>query len=314
MFGSRIRLLCCGLGWGLCCAGLTQETSGDTLVIRLHKEKVLLYEPLVVEVTLNLEEPFRRTVDDPHEADRQLHRLRRRLYAVLKDADDEALCKGLIGCLAFTPTEEPTSEFEDTGLAFLQSPNRKGGFLHSERTGTYTLVVRDRERGMESNAVPITIVAPRGEEVGAAEVFTQNSAKVARAIIEPGAQGSVVPSLARLASEFPETPYGKYAIASLALRHFEVTMAEHNIKGGAAVWSPIAAELRKAASRFTGRHPLREKVLLDLATAYAYAGDIVKSREAANALVSDFPNSKSTKEATQLLNELRRKRASDAPE
>ncbi|MGB2985612.1 MAG: hypothetical protein WBE26_06985, partial [Phycisphaerae bacterium] len=193
----------------------------------------------MVEVTLHLEEPFRPDVEDPYEAVRQLGRLRRRLDAELRDQNNETVRKGLVCGAEFLPTESPAHDFQACGLAFLQGPDRKGGFLHSELTGTFMLVVRDRGTGLESNALPTKIVAPTDDGTAAAQVFKDSFPGALMTIVEQKGDKETLVAFERLAREYSETPYGKYAVVSLALMHYKATFAEHNNKGGAQVWGPV---------------------------------------------------------------------------
>ncbi len=294
-----------GLTLVFCLTLIAPHANGDSLTANVCKESFLLYEPLAVEVTVHLEEPFRPGADDPREAARQLRRLRRRFDIVLQDPNNKMVCKGLLCGAEFVPTDGPASEFTTSGLAFPQERDRGGDFVHSEHTGAYTLLVRDREYGLESNPIAITVRNPGKTRREAAEFFRSSFPVALTAILEHEGSEETLRRFDHLAREFPDTPYGEYAIVSLALMQYKTTFAAHNSGADPRVWAPVATELRKAASVFDGWHPLREKALLDLAVAYALADDIADSRRVAQTLISEFPNSKSAQKAAQLLKETR---------
>ena len=99
-------------------------------------------------------------------------------------------------------------------------------------------------------------------------------------------------AFAELSELHPETPYGRYAVAGLALIRFQDTIAEHGDKGGTGVWEPVARELAAAERLFTGKHPLREKVLFRLAQVRVVCGDYAGARKYLAAVKKDFPRGK----------------------
>jgi len=304
MCGMWITSLGVCLMLALSQAPAAQNANGDSLAANVYRKSFLLYEPLVVEVTLHLEEPFRPDVEDPHEAVRQLGRLRRRLDVELRDQHNETVRKGLLCDAEFLPTESPAHDFQAGGLAFLQGPDRKGEFLHSELTGTFMMVIRDRGTKLESNALRITIVAPTEDATVAAQLFKDSFPGALMMILEQKADEKTLEHFERLASEYPETPYGKYALASLALIRWNNTRREQNDKGGQEIWGPVAADLAKAVGAFDGWHPLRGQALFRLSIAQVMAGNSAEARRTAQMLSTDFPTGELGHKTRQLLSEL----------
>jgi hypothetical protein len=277
---------------------------GDSLTVGTYKDSYLLYEPLVVEVTLHLDDPFIPGMEDPREALEQLRRLRRRLYVELRDDKGEKMSKALVCGTEFLPSEEPRSEFRASGLAFPQAPERGGDFVPWEETGSFLLVVQDRERRLESNTISVSIRSPSRLETRASQIFREALPEAAKVMLEAESGNRSWAGLERLARDYPETVYGKYAIVSLALVRWKETFKEHNNKGEAEVWGPVAAELTKAATLFDGAHRLRERVLFDLARAHAFAGQSSEARRTAETLSSEFPDGEFGRKAQAMLAEL----------
>jgi len=285
-------------------AGYTTGRGEDRIESSAYSPEYLLYEPTVFEVRLILDEPFVIDPDDPEESLRQLRRLHRRFDAILlrsgatvqefwltspdfqrEDAIDGRLCAQVMGFVG-------------------KSDKRGQTFTHFEEPGIYEIVVRDLEHGVESQAVGVRLRAPVGDEIPAAQLFKKSFPGALMMILKQKADEKTIGCFERLASEYPETLYGKYAIVSLALIRWKETFRERNIKGGAQVWGPVAAELTKAAATFDGPHPLRGQALFDLARAQVWAGQATEARRTAQTLSTDFPTGELGHKGRQLLSEL----------
>lgn len=304
MFGTSIALFGFGFALVLPQLSVTENSSGDSLAAAVYKTSFLLYEPVVVEVTLHLEKRFRPNEKDANEADKQLRRLRRRLDVELRDQHNETVRKGLLCGAQFLPTESPAHDFRAAGLAFPQSPDREGGFLHSELTGTFILVVRDRGTGLESNALPIEIAAPTEDARPPSELFKESFPGALMMILERKGDKETLAVFEHLARDYSDTVYGKYASVSLALLRWKDTFRQHNKTGGSEVWGPVTRELEKASTVFEGAHPLRERVLFDLARAQILAGQSSEARRTVEILSRDFPNTEFGRKAKDIPTEL----------
>jgi hypothetical protein len=280
------------------------RAGGDSLRARVYQDSYLLFEPLVVEVTLHLDEPFMPGMEDPYKALEQLRRLHRRLYVELRDNEGEKASKTLLCGAEFLPSEDRRSEFRTTGLAFPQTPDRGGDFVPWEGTGSFLLVVRDYEHRLESNAMPVSIRSPAGSEGQAAQIFRKGSPEVAKALLQSDGGNSARGVLERLAHEYSDTLYGKYAFASLALIRWNNTRREHNDKGGQEIWGPVAEELAKAATAFEAPHPVRARVLFELARAQGLAGHRSEARRTAETLSSEFPDTEFGRKAKAMVTKL----------
>ena len=306
MFGRRIdRLTGRGLS-ALVLAISTMSADADSLTIALHRDTVLLYEPLVVQVTLTLDEPFIPNAQDPHEALKQLGRLRRRLYIELREPGAEKMSEGFLAYIAFPRAEEPTRGFRATGLGFLGRDEQGGeGFAHWKNPGDYVVVVTDKENRLESNEIAVTLRTPKGTDLEAARIFQAGGLDAMNLIVQQEySRKETLVGFQRLARDYSETPYGKYAMVSLALIRWKNTFARHNVNGEASVWIPVVAELKEAAKSFDGSHPLRGQALFQLARAQVLAGSISQARHTAVTLCAEFANGVLEHKARALLSEL----------
>ncbi|MGB2987474.1 MAG: hypothetical protein WBE26_16545 [Phycisphaerae bacterium] len=298
---SRVAIMCLGVG------GFADLAGADRLTAKLHSDSAVLYELIVVRVELHLDEAFLPpdVVDDAYEANRQLQRLRRRLGLELREPGGEKVSKGILILELPRPTE-PAHVLAAPGVAFLGWADPKTDeFHHWTRPGIFKLVVVDRENGLESNEMPITLKVLPQTEVEAARIFKQCGVDALAPLVgEQLRQTKSMELFRRLVAEYPETMYGKYAIVSLALMHYKATFAEHNNKGGAQVWGPVAAELTKAAAVFDGAHPLRGQSLFRLALAQVLAGESSDARRTAQTLCREFSDGKWARKAHALLAEL----------
>lgn len=287
--------------------GAADSAGADRLAARLYDDSLLLYEPIVVHVELHLDKAFipPEVLDDPYEANRQLGRLRRWLTLELRELGGEKVSGGIL-VIEFPRPSEPAQVLAATGLALLGRADPKTDeFHHWTRPGTFKLVVLDNENALESNEMSITFKIPSGMEFNAARIFTECGVDAIAALVGERPRRSESTELLRsLAAEYPETVYGKYAVVAVALLRWKDTFAQHNSKGGAEVWGPVAAELKRAAATFEGAHPLRGQALFDLARAQVWAGQMSEVRRTVETLATDFPTGELGRKARQLRSEL----------
>jgi len=267
------------------------EARADSLRAEVLKCSFLPYEPVAIHVDLCFDEPV--LVDfaeDPEEAEKQFRRIPRRLNVKLRDEQGTEVSESLLFGAEFTRPERghPAKEFSACGLAFFEVLKMAKGKAWELDPGHYTIVVSGAGR-LQSGAIAVELVAPEGKELEAAEAFRANFPGGALIILAQEDQTGAMSSFEDLARDYPETIYGKYAIVSLALMRFQDTVAEHSDKGGAVVWEPVARELAAAEKLFTGKHPLREKVLFRLAQVRVVCGDYAGARKYLAAVKKDFP-------------------------
>jgi len=292
------------LGAALVCTS-PNVAAAESLRADVAKATFLLYEPIAVHVTLNLDEPIVVNWEDPHEAQRQLGRLPRRLRIELRDQDEAKVSETVLIGTEFMRLEESSKEFPTSGLAFFRMPKNRGDVTPALEPGDYTIVVLDySNRKLKSNTIAVELVAAQGRDLLAEELFRLSLPDGIVVINGQEVDAAVMNCVEELARDYGETVYGRYAVVGLALIRFQETFAEHNIRGGAAVWEPVARELAAAEKLFTGKHPLREKALFDLARAHAISRDYARTRQTLAALKKDFPRGKLGSKSAQFEEEI----------
>ena len=307
---SRIRRRWYGTFFGVSLAlgGFTEWARGDSLAAKLDSDEVLLYEPIIVHVELHLDEAFLppEMLDDPYEANRQLWRIHRRVNLELRDPGGQKISRAFL-LLEFPRPSNPARVVAATGFAFLgQADTKTNEFHHWAQAGVFTLVVIDEESGLESNEMPITFKIVSGREFEAAQIFKQSGldGMLAALLAKQPRRAESIDLFRRLAEDYPETVYAKYARASLALLRWEDTARQHKDKGGSEVWAPVVDELVKASRLFDGAHPLRERVLFRLAQAQLVAGNPSDARRTAELLCTKLPDSEFARKAKEMLTKL----------
>ena len=282
------------------------QSKGDSLSATLEKDTFLLYELIVVKVTLRLGAPFLPSTEDPYEASRQLARLRRRLFVELRAPDGTTLTEAFLSGITFVPTDQPTQEFRTIGWGFLGKADRKGeDFEHWKRPGSYVLVVCDKQNKLESKEIPVTLGILDHAQLEAARIFASGGVDAISLVVQGEHwRRETLELFSRLARDYPGTIHGRYALASLALLRWEETVREHKDKGGSEVWAPVVDGLSKAATLFNGPHPLRARVLFRLAQAQIVGGNPSDARRIAELVSTQFPDTELGRKAQALLKEL----------
>jgi len=287
-------------------AGGATGLGEDRIEASGYSAEYLLYEPIVLEVRLILDEPFVIDPDNAEETLRQLKRLHRRLDAVLLRGGD-AVQEFWLTSPDYEREDGVDGELCAQVLGFIGKSDKRGeAFAHFEEPGEYEIVVRDSERGVESEPVSVLLRAPARDEIPAAELFKDSFAGVITAVVKGKADADTRRRFERLAEHYPNTPYGKYATVLLAKVTFGRTLAVHRNEKGATVWQPVVDELRKAASVFAGRHPLRGELLFSLARAQVSRGDLRSARQTLEVLSGDFTDGNWAEKARKFVGELSR--------
>ena len=285
-------------------AGGATGLGEDRIEASGYSAEYLLYEPIVLEVRLILDEPFVIDPDNAEETLRQLKRLHRRLDAVLlrrgdavqefwltspeyerEDAVDGVLCAQVMGFVG-------------------KSGKRGQTFTHFEEPGVYELVVRDSERGMQSDPVSVVFRAPARDEIPAGQLFKDSFPGIITTILKGKTNPDTRKRFERLAERYPDTPYGKYATALLAKVTYTSTLAAHRNEHAATIWQPVVDALSKATTIFGGRHPLRGELLFSLARAQVSRGDLRSARQTLEVLSGDFTDGNWAEKARKFVGEL----------
>jgi hypothetical protein len=250
------------------------------------------------------------------EAQKALSRLRRRLYLELRSPERaDPVCSGLLLASEFELQEIEANQIQMTGLAFLGT---KSGFRKKcepcDLSGAFHVVVVDRENGLDSNSVPITLSAPSAGQKEAATLFRGVFPEAIELIWEQKVSDTkTADTFKKILRDYPETTYGKYAKAALALTRARDTWSQHNNKGGAAVWKPVATDLKGSLDRFEAWHPLRERILFELCKTQVLADELGQAKQSIAKLDLEFPTGRTNKKAKRLLAEIEKLERKQSP-
>lgn len=246
---------------------LPMDTWADSLTISTSEDSFQLYEPIILNLTLHLDPPYQIILDDPLEATRQQRRLIGRFEAELRDGN-ETLCSTLLSGAPFTPLRNGQTDFHVTALGCLgtqKSAAPRNEFFFWDRPGKFILVVRDPLGGMESNEIAIEFTEPENDD--AAELFRSGRLDTLMLIHQQYEHSeAAVPIFEKLAEDFPDSAFGKYARMSLALRRADPeSWLPRRSEMDSGKFQALAADLKEAISLFKPGHPLRNRALFHLA-------------------------------------------------
>ena len=290
--------------------GLPYERAlADSLSAESVKDAYYLFEPVVLKVTLRLDEPFVRVGNDPGEASRQARRLRCKLIAELRDVRGP-VSEAMLGGGSFDTCEDLGTRFEARTIGVFGEIMREQDemvFRFWHTPGKYIVVVVDRDHGMVSNDIPITIIAPEGNGIPAAELFQSGGLPTLPALhgLEYGERVQAV--FERLANEYSDTVYGKYAKIGLLLRRIEQRRVD-GIRAEPEALRDLATELRQAVTLFEAGHPLRSRALYYLAGVQRAPGVAGNPQQTIRQLLSETSDGQMTGMARQLLNDIIRQK------
>ena len=310
MTGSRSQITVLSVIGGIHLCAWTTAASADSLEAHVSKRSFLLYEPVPILVDLSYDDPVVvNFAENIEEAEKQLRRIPIRLNVTLRDEEGKEASQSLLFNAKFTRPErgDPVSTFAAGGLAFFDILKLAKGGMWTVEPGQYTLTVSGAR--LESRAISVEFRNPQGEELEASRVFAASFPGGIGIILAQEDKDGVIGSFQELARDYPETIYGKYALASLALMQYRETFAEHNNNGGAPVWSPVVEQLRAASQLLEASHPLRQKALFKLASAQVCAGSDDDAANTLEALRQEAPYGETGLDAARMLEGIERRRS-----
>ena len=130
--------------------------------------------------------------------------------------------------------------------------------------GVYQLIVVDRERGLRSNPISISIEAPAVEDVEAGRLLATGGMRVLLSFQSVKHVGDASEVFERICDISPSSMYGRYAGMLLAIAKIEQTKAGTDSDARQRRVSAVVG-LEKAASAFPAGHPLRSRGLFGIA-------------------------------------------------
>ncbi len=277
----------------------------DSLVAAIPASSLELYEPIVLDLTLELSTPYVYGAD-PVEATGQLRRIKHRLVAELREGD-ETLCSALLYGGQFAPLRDQQTEFHATVVGCLGIKRRNAARTECvfwDRPGNYILVVRDRDSALMSNAIAITITEP--EERKPAHLFQTGGVDTLSLVLVQPYGENAVPTFRTLAAKYPGTVYGKYARLALALRRAEA-LRSRRVKAAPGTYPGLAKDLKEASTLFEPGHPLRSRALWHLARTQRSPSVLGDPKETIRQLLTETHDGQMIREARDFLKEMARR-------
>ena len=280
---------------------LSLVSRADSITVELRTPTVYPCEPLIFDIILRLDEPLVES-DDPRQQTENALRLRRRYDGDLSANGEVLAAVGIFGAPSYPEFNDARTELRGTYWGFIrrENPSTHEKEFHGE-AGEYSLVVRDRHNPHVEEAAPVTVAVlePTGAHEAARRVFEKPGLPyVARMIGNGRMDDETVAAMRQVANDFPDTAYGNYATASLAL--WDLKEAERlGLKKGADEWKPIVERTQKACDEFPEWHPLRVRLTPLLAGAQFGAGEFDKSRKTIAELRAKYPHSGELRRQTE---------------
>lgn len=323
---------------------LSYSTNADSLSATLHTSTVLPYEPIQVLVTLHLDGPLTSFNEDARQASLDRLHLRDQVQGVI-------LRNGMEECRFLLYPVEPFAIVDGSdrsyvapfcGTPYSFDEGNKREILYA-RPGEYAFVVH--WLGTDSEPALLRIRRPEGGEMRASEIWSGSGlAGILPMLLEQKGDEQVVERFRKLAKDYPDTPYGRYARAAMGLWELKKLkdqidrrntlkayqqVRESNYKDRQDVqfaieylrshpeevewlesqpaepdWKPILAALSDGANAFGPGHVMRQRVLFKLAAAQAQAKEIPAARSTVLELCNDYGERPVPKQVTQLLKSL----------
>ena len=242
------------------------SANGESLTVESLQETYFLLEPIVIKVTLHLDEPLRLVHDDPIEASRQHRELRRHLAVEFRN-DDGLVYETRLGALSFLPWDDLATDVLACLLVMpgeLIPEKNESRFRFWGSSGIYRVRVHDREHEMYSNDVLIRFNEPGADAREAAQLFQAGGTGLLLALhgAERGVKARSL--LENLAAAHGHTVYGKYARACLAVmrRPQGINQDDQDYAEGLAA---AEADLKLVIASFRPAHTMRTRALIRLA-------------------------------------------------
>lgn len=169
---------------------------------------------------------------------------------------------------------------DDKGLEFFAQPGRYG----------FVVCDRDNPDVRPSQPVPLVIRAPQRAELKAWEDYQRCGApKLAVAVGDQEGDAETMQALERIALAYPDTVYGTYASATLALRECKNLLRQPKSQRDELAWQRVIAKLHEVEGRLARGHPLREKLLFQEGKMVGQLGHLDRVRVILASLRKDFP-------------------------
>jgi len=286
----------------------------DSLSARPAKDVLEAAEPIILEVSLRLEQAYRPNVEDPPAAAKKAGGLTHRIAAELWDGE-QRVASAFIGGVRFVPLEDAEHDLHATVMGWFGIEEPGGGrsrFTFWTVPGRFRVVVKGVESGLEAEGFTIEITRPA--EPTAEQLLVSGALDALAVLLLQHKHGELaVPTLEHLADEFPDTVQGKYARGALAIRRAAKLRTALLTAGASTSRDNLAKELEDAAATFENGHPLRVRALLELAHALLGTNERDRAVETARQVLAEAQDGGLCEAAQQFLNEMVRPSESQSP-
>jgi hypothetical protein len=283
---------------------------GDSLEATLLSGEVLPGELVVVDVVLTLDSPAP-SAKGP-DGTRHPMPVRRELDALLLQ-DGALVTRFALFGPDFRQVSDTGNQYRATFSRFMiQRTADDKGLEFFAVPGHYQLVVCDRRNRdvKQSQPAPLVIRQPRGAEVKAWEDYRRCDVRqLEDAILDQEGDAETMQALERIALAYPDTLYGAYAAATLALRDYKSVIDQPKSQRDERAWQRVISKLHEAADRLAREHPLREKLLFQELKTEGRLGHLDRAKAIVASLRKDFPHgalAEKTKRAEEEIQRLER--------
>jgi len=293
---------------------VAKSSRAESISAGALSETLQVAEPVLVNVTLRLDEPFRKDIESSREAAEQSLRLKHRLVVELW-ADGQRVASAFIGGVSFLPSQDGCNEVNATVMGWFgveKSEGGRSGFKFWMIPGKYRVIVAGVESGLEADAFFVEI-NPAAEPM-AAELLTEGELDaLALLYLQPEYGQSAVAAFERVASDYSETVHGQYARSALAIRT-AVRARTHSERTDSKVDDvALAVELQAASSLFQEGHPMRTRTLFELARVFLRNQETERALAVARRAVSESTNASHRDASQELVDAIMRRSVAQTP-
>ena len=237
----------------------------ESLIIEPEKRVYYLFEPIVLDVTLTVEQGIQSALEGSTRITPR-DRFRRRLKAFV-DGGNGTLAEAFLGGGAFNyePATPHVSRATVMGCLGNKTPGNSEStrFLFWGIPGEYRVYVIDVDSGIRSDFATIRLVEPPDME--AATLFASPGAATISLLLGGERGAEAVHAFEILQMNHSETVYGAYASAVLAVLELGQFSAESHSRGNNLEAAAAIAALERTSMLLPPGNPLWNRAMLALA-------------------------------------------------
>lgn len=170
-----------------------------------------------------------------------------------------------------------------------------------DRAGSYTLFVKDQEKGIESNPLEIHVRAPTEREKEALALFVGSEDRLVTFLTE-NTQGDAEADFETICTTYPDTVYAAYVSCSLGLKKLR-ELQQNPVKRKDEGFKKALPYFKRAVGRVPGSK-LEETALFHLAWCQGLSKDYDNCKKNLYLLKKKFPYGSFTSKVDAMLKEL----------